>query len=73
MRPSLFDARPLPETWDEFQSLQSEGLIRHPTCCDCRQPFSPENVQSAPGWRESQISGFCETCFDNLFLEGDEE
>lgn len=34
----------------------------HPMVCE--QPFSDKNTHSADGWRETQISGMCEDCFD---------
>lgn len=43
-------------------------------CRSCKQPFSPDNVYSAAGWRETAISGICESCFDDMWANlGDEE
>lgn len=36
-------------------------------CGVCGQLFTDENVHTAAGWRETQISGDCENCFDELF------
>lgn len=47
-------------------------------CVKCSQPFKfglkgepGVNVYSQAGARETQITGYCETCFDNLF-EGED-
>lgn len=34
---------------------------------------TPGMVYSDAGYEEAHISGFCETCFDKLFQEEDEE
>lgn len=56
-------------------SNKAKGL-----CVQCSQPFKfglkddPEsNVYSQAGARETQISGFCERCFDELFEGVDSE
>ena len=41
-------------------------------CIDCGQPFTSENVHTVDGWKETQISGNCEDCFEKLF-EGIED
>lgn len=33
-------------------------------CLVCKEEFSNKNVYSREGWRETQISGFCEKYFD---------
>lgn len=71
MRPSLVTpGKLLPESYEDFQRL--EGGKYHANCCKCEQSFSPSNTHSPAGWRETQISGMCEDCFDALF-EGDDE
>ena len=42
-------------------------------CLNCGQPFSNKNVFTEAGWRETKISGFCESCFDKLFAETSDE
>ena len=57
-----------PMTHAEFEDAKRAnhvGLIVK--CSFCGEPFSPNNVKSVPGWKETQISGMCETCFDALF------
>lgn len=39
---------------------------RYKECIECHQAFSNQNVYSMAGWRETQISGLCELCFDNI-------
>lgn len=63
--------RPISET--QFNAAKEQellGLIT--TCVSCGQPFSAQNVYSVLGWKETQISGYCECCFDELFDRGDE-
>lgn len=38
-------------------------------CVDCKEIFSDRNVYSEEGWRETQMSGMCEICFDNLCMD----
>lgn len=57
--------RMLPENADEFQLIGDHN--RFMQCANCCRPFSYLNTHSAAGWRETQISGFCEDCFDALF------
>jgi hypothetical protein len=38
-------------------------------CRRCKQPFSPDTVFTAAGWRETAISGICEKCFDEMYEE----
>lgn len=46
-----------------------EEAKRLQLCVECGKPFTKENVTSSAGWRETQISGMCEKCFDRLFDE----
>lgn len=55
----------LPESAEDFARLPAP--LRFPACIDCKQGFSPINTTTPAGWRETQISGVCEACFDNLF------
>lgn len=48
-------------------------LIRHTHCRECKQLFTTANVKSIMAWRETQISGLCETCWDKVFAEPNEE
>mgnify|MGYP003405410270 FL=1 len=43
-------------------------------CCYCNRPFVRDvNVFTPDGWREVRISGMCETCFDEVCAEPDED
>lgn len=69
MTPSLKGGY-LPESPQDYIALTTTpGALRYTKCCDCKQPFTQLNVKSLLGWRETQISGMCETCFDKLFQE----
>jgi hypothetical protein len=72
MRQSLRPGKLLPESAQDFQSILLNGTQENRDqlllqCADCGQPFSNSNMHTAAGWRESQISGICEDCFDDLF------
>lgn len=41
-------------------------------CINCGECFSPANIFTAAGAKESQISSMCEKCFDALFSEEDD-
>ena len=43
------------------------------TCVICKKPFTDKNVFTDAGWRETQITGFCEKCFDEATLDEDGE
>lgn len=42
-------------------------------CVLCKEPFGEANVFTQAGWRETQITGLCEACFDRVTAEDDEE
>ena len=54
-------------------SRKEELEKKHGICCSCNQAFSSHNVFTKLGWRETQISGMCEKCWDDLFKDADEE
>ena len=44
------------------------------TCLHCKQPFNyGVNVFTREGMKEISISGMCESCFDGLFDDDEEE
>jgi len=59
----------LPESHADFKLLINSLGERWLNCQSCRRLFTDENTRSKLGWRETQISGFCENCFDGLFKE----
>ena len=43
-------------------------------CIDCKKPFKfGVNIFTKEGHKEVTISGLCETCFDSIFLDLDDE
>lgn len=62
-----FRGHMLPESEQEY--ADNVDHMQHISCVFCRKPFSGENVLTRSGWRETQISGICEVCFDNMFQE----
>lgn len=47
--------------------------MRYEKCVNCTQPFSAANTHSKDGWIETQISGLCEDCFDEICEEAETE
>lgn len=69
--PALNPTSYRPISYEDFLEAQEKklpGLVTH--CIDCHEGFSSVNTHTALGWRETQISGFCERCFDAIFEEG---
>lgn len=55
-----------------FKELQAlKGTYEK--CVGCQAPFSDANTHTEAGWRETQISGLCEDCFDAVCSEPDDE
>lgn len=52
---------------------QMQERLKSGVCISCGEPFSDKNVRTQAGWRETQISQTCETCFDSLFDDDDAE
>jgi len=57
----------LPESETDFRQLADTGKTPYLACISCKQSFTAEIVKTSPGWRETQISGMCEVCYDELF------
>jgi hypothetical protein len=63
----------LPESEAEYKALQAAGKLKFTVCLWCNNDFNnglPREygtVYSPQGWRETQSTGYCETCFDALF------
>lgn len=57
----------LPESLEDFN--KDFSVMKFKGCVSCKETFSAANTSSPLGWKETQISGFCEKCFDNLFNE----
>lgn len=58
----------LPENIDDFIVLVASQKVKHTKCILCGNGFDGRTHTSL-GWRETQISGFCEECFDETFAE----
>lgn len=67
MKQSIITGGPLPETFEEFQRARDK--MRYTECSACGEEFSDKNVFTPAGWRETQITGWCEVCFDELFKD----
>lgn len=62
----------LPETEADFQQLKDLRKAQYLACYTCTKPFTSETVSTAAGWKETQISGMCEICYDDLFKDEEE-
>lgn len=56
---------PLPECVEDFNS--ATRLMKHVSCRKCGEQFNADNTHTSAGWAETQISGYCENCFDAMF------
>jgi len=65
--------RQLPESEDDYLELKRQNRVKHIKCVDCSAPFDNGNTHTEAGWRDTQITGFCEACTDALFQEDNEE
>jgi hypothetical protein len=54
---------------DEADYLANLGEMRFTKCISHKGEFSGANTHTRLGWRETQISGMCEDCYDELFKE----
>lgn len=72
MKPSsIWSGRTLPESAEEYEELRLSHRAHFTACMQCKNHFSAANTTTPAGWRETQISGVCEACFDNLFKDED--
>lgn len=64
-----------PGSYREFVELMRSEAQPQVRCLACGEAFTAKNAHTAAGWRETQISGMCEDCFDELFAEpeGDDD
>ena len=42
-------------------------------CILCKEPFTESNVYTDLGWKETQVSGMCEKCFDECFMDNEDD
>lgn len=61
----------LPQSQAEFELLLADGNATFKKCCNCNHDFAGR-THTLLGWQETQISGWCEECFDDAFAEDDE-
>jgi hypothetical protein len=63
---------PLQELKDRLAMAAHGRLKDGKTCIQCNDPFTDENVYTDKGWKESQISGLCERCWNAMPQEPEE-
>ncbi len=60
----------LPESFADAQQLRATKQMRFSICRECKTSLSSTHAAySTAGWRETQVSGICEPCFDSLTQE----
>lgn len=70
LKTSIIDGRPLPENRGEYEEVVEKSLAMFLKCVKCHFPFTETRVHTPAGWRETQITGMCEDCFDAAVGEG---
>lgn len=64
----------LPECLEDFQKLKADkDGLRFTDCIQCKCEFCTDNTKTRMGWRETQISGLCEKCFDESFADDEDD
>lgn len=56
----------------DSQKRFAAANITYTICVACKEPFSDANCRTQAGWQETQISGLCERCFDDITAEDEE-
>lgn len=59
----------LPDSEKDF--ADNYDAMKYKYCQMCGSGFTNKSVFTSLGWRETQISGWCEECFDALLKEPD--
>lgn len=59
------DFRPTSEPAFKLAIARGEPLWTH--CKSCGNAFGNENTHTPAGWKDTQITGWCEDCYDNAF------
>lgn len=55
------------ETGLDVIELKSRHNKNPDYCVSCGEKFSDKNVFTKAGWKETEISGICEKCWDEIF------
>lgn len=72
MKPGL-KGNLLPECRQDAEQLWGLGKLTFLRCMNCNRDLASAGAASSiAGWRETQISGVCESCFDAMF-EGNDD
>ena len=63
----------LPESHEDARTLELEGKMAFSHCALCKMLLADlEAASTRNGWLETQISGICEPCFDELFADSED-
>lgn len=55
----------LPKSEADFRDNYETMKFKH--CIQCEKGLTDGNTHTVLGWQETQISGYCEDCFDHAF------
>lgn len=67
MMKSINGQHMLPESLADAEKLALDNVQRYRRCLTCGIPLHVSAAASTPAsWRETQISGLCEPCFDDI-------
>jgi hypothetical protein len=64
----------LPESYEDSVELFIYGQPRYACCVLCGLTLCmPQAAKTEAGWRDTQIVGFCEPCYDGLFPQEEDD
>jgi len=69
MKDSIVHDKQLPENLTDYEELKRNDALQYDCCCSCGFIFTTMNVHTREGWLETQISGMCEECWDDMCEE----
>jgi hypothetical protein len=64
-----FPSRLFPDSYEDFKTLlERRAPSLRLVCTKCAAPFSSINTHTPESWRDTQIIGWCEDCYDRLLF-----
>jgi len=74
MKASLRQGKWLPESQEDFITLKegNPSGLRFVACTTCRTPFEYTGTKGERGWRETQLSGTCGDCWEEMLVGMDD-
>ena len=72
MKQSIIPGKLLPQSFEDFMMLADTNRLTFAKCVFCGEPFHKTETKSQTGWQETQISGACEPCYNDICEDSDE-